>query len=502
LQELTFEALDTVLELINQNSLYRGKEWESRIASFRNLKTRFEASENKDNFCWENLKDAQGAATLRNTSMGTLLVELSAGEELDKAVRSFERMVAPSNYQRPTALVTKSMVEAAKKKILELGYEESLARRHAVMEDLNIQNLLFVDRSSDILSSDVFSELAKSAPVNPKSFSKLEEISIEDFIEKVLPKTKSLKVFTENEHISNFVSLIAPDNKNAKSLFKWANGFSWSYTGGITDSIKQRVKSAGGNVDGIIRVSLSWYNYDDLDLHVFEPQGNHIYYGSKHNHATTGVLDVDMNAGGGHTRNAVENITWSKMSSMQSGVYKVQVKNYNRRESFDTGFEVEIEHNGVVYRASSKNSPSDSSTVDVFTFRYNNKSDTFEILTSLSKDEGKVVSKDVWNVKTNVFTKVKSVMLSPNHWEKNSGNKHYFFILDSCVSPENPRGFFNEFLNDELSKDKKVFEALGNKLTVPNSDKQVSGLGFSETQRNSLVVEVDGTFKRQLKIKF
>lgn len=49
------------------------------------------------------------------------------------------------------------------------------------------------------------------------------------------------------------------------------NNFSWAYTGGITDSIKERVKQAGGNVDGELRISLSWFNFDDLDLHVIEP---------------------------------------------------------------------------------------------------------------------------------------------------------------------------------------------------------------------------------------
>lgn len=62
-----------------------------------------------------------------------------------------------------------------------------------------------------------------------------------------------------------------------------------------------------------MRISLHWYNYDDLDLHMISPY-EHVCYNNKCN-----LLDVDMNACGGSalserefpkkfSRDAVENI--------------------------------------------------------------------------------------------------------------------------------------------------------------------------------------------------
>ena len=94
-------------------------------------------------------------------------------------------------------------------------------------------------------------------------------------------------------------------------------------------------------------------------------------------------------------------------------------------------------------------------------------------------------------------------MFSPNHWDlQGVGNRHYFFILEGCLNPGTPRGFYNEFLKQDLLEQKKVFEALGDKMKVEPSDIQLSGLGFSSTQRNSIVAKVEGNITRTLKINF
>lgn len=515
LDEISKEAIDTVLELIAQNSLYKGAEWKKQLTEFKNYQKEYGklTDEQKELWIWEKSISAGAViGKIRNHSIGTLLVNISEGMDLDLAVRKYEQIVAPVNYKRPKAIFTKKMLEDAKKTITELGYIDSLQRRFATLDDITVNNILFSnkDAAKRITGAmDLFDEMEQDVAIDPKRFSKVEEISAEDFIKNVLPVAKELEVYLENKHIQNMVSLIAPEVADAKTMFKWNNGMSWAYTGNITDSdIKENVKAAGGSVTGVVRFSIQWNDGNgkdnsDLDAHCLEPQGgDHIYFSHKISRYTGGELDIDITdpiyqckSNGGV---AVENITYPSKERMKPGTYKFYVNQYSFRNS--QGFKAEVEVNGEIH-SYEYNTPV-RGNVDVAEVILD-QSGNFKVVDKLPGNCA-TISKDVWGIKTLQFTPVSVVCYSPNYWDeqKGIGHQHLFFMLKDCINPEEPNGYYNEFLKPELEQHRRVFETLGAKAHVKDVDDQLSGVGFSLTKRNDLIIKVKGATERVVKVKF
>lgn len=515
LDEITMDSIDTILELINSNTLYKGEEWKGVLGEFKKYKKEYDkliSDVERDNYAWEqSVKAGIAIGRIRNHSIGTLLVNVSEEMDLDTAVKKYEQIVAPANYKRPKAIYTKKMLEDAKKTITELGYLDSLQRRFANLDDITVNNILFSNRDAAkriVGADDIFGDMEKDVAVNPRKFSKVDEISATDFIDKVIPTAKEVEVFVENKHDKNFVSMIAPYNKDAKTMFKWDNGLSWAYTGNITDSnMKQNVKAAGGNVDGVLRFSIQWNesgkDNSDLDAHCIEPTGNEIYFGNCRKPEISklgGQLDIDITQPIRQMpgKASVENITWLDKSRMKSGVYKFFVNQYEARGS--KGFKAEVEFDGEIYSFEYNHPVRGNVQVAEVTMDNNGN---FTIKEKLSGNST-ISSRNIWGVNTNQFVPVSVISYSPNYFDEQDGigHRHLFFFLKDCVNTEEPNGYYNEFLKNELAEHKRVFEALGVKCHVEDTEDQLSGIGFSMTKRAELIVKVKGATERIMKVKF
>lgn len=496
LKELDRDAIDTVIDLINSGSLYRGEEHMSALQGFRSLQRQYDALSNayaQNNFLWANARSQY--ARFRNTVIGTLVQDLSEGKEIEHAVKAFEIKVAPTNYKRPNALITQRMVQDAMKTIEELGLQPALERRYAKMSDITVNNVLWADASArERMMKNPLENLLMEAVVKPTVRGSIAEIvNIEDFMEYVLPTATSIDMMVKGSHLPNFVSLTAPiwiGARDSQRLFKWKNDFAWSYDGNITDSIKERVKKAGGNVtNAAMRVSLAWFNLDDLDIHVMQPDGSRIWYRDKR-----GMLDVDMNAFGPMSRQPVENVSWLS-SQLMDGVYRIIVNQFNQRETSDYGFQIEIENAGQLSTLSYGQTVKTDVEVCLITV----KQGRIEKIQPAKGIIGGGFSQDKWGIKTETTVRVEALMHSPNYWDDNAvGNKHYIFALEGCQNPDSTRGIYNEFLRGDLEKHRKVFEILGDKTKCPPSAEQISGLGFSSTRGDTVSVKV---IDRDSKIK-
>lgn len=478
LSEIREDDLTTVIDLIDSNGLYRGEEHKPAVVGFKKLLKDYKESANPNLFLWGNLENRN--ARFRNTVIGTLLTDLAEGKDIDQAVRSFEQKVAPTNYKRTTSIITQKMVEQAVETLNGLGLGGAIYRRYARLSDVSVSDVLFVDNSAKAKMKDgvaalLESNIKRSIP----DMKNATPIAADAFVSDILPGAKTVELFLENRHAGNFVSLTGSDGP--ERLFKWNNNFAWSYDGDVTDSVKQRVKAAGGNINALLRVSLSWFNFDDLDLHAITPRRDHIYFVNK-----AGVLDVDMNAGGGQTRNPVENLAFQ---NLHDGVYEIWVNQFRRRETIDFGFAVEVEIAGVVSQYSYAKAMRDQENVPCFKLVLKGGVLT-EIQTSLTKGNS---SQEKWGVQTETLVPVATILNSPNHWgDQKVGAKHLIFALEGCKNPDPARGVYNEFLRSDLDKHRKVFEVLGAKTKCQPSDDQISGVGFTAARGDTVSVVVDG----------
>ena len=495
LEELTDEAMQTVLDLIRENSLYRGQEHLNNVKTFSLMASYYKSLSNdkaKNLFIWENINNP--AARVRNTAIGTLLQDLSAGVDMETSVKSYETKVAPENYKRTTALITPAMVKAASKTIADLGLEPQLQRRLANISDVSVNNVLWVNRNSKAHMQSGLEQMLlgqTKAPATKKKATAVNEISITDFIQTVVPQAKEMELQFTGNHLGNLMTLTTRSSERSVDdvpLFKWGNDFAWSYHGNIADSsIKEKVKAAGGNVSAALRFSLAWSNCDDLDLYVTTPSGTTLYYGNRGRKFDGGQLDVDANCCGGRRIQGkemapVENIYFDHILD---GTYKVEVRNNKRMESIDVGYTVEVEVGGQVSQYSVQSNLSKQILTVTF------KNGVVTNMKVMPEVVGSALQAEAWGIKSEQFVPVTTIMRSPNFWDGNSiGNEHFFFILEGCKTDEPVRGIFNEFLRNDLTQHRKVFEVLGDKTKCQPTDEQLSGVGFSTTKPQSVVVRV------------
>lgn len=499
LNEFTVETIELVIDLIEQQSILNGESQLEKLRAFSELSKKYSQipEEQRNVWLWKQIQTFQ-YCHIRGEVIGTLLTDIQSGVDIAEACRAWNKKVDPANYMKAQAPITKTQIKNAQEFTEQNGYTESFTRRCATMADIEASEILHI-HNGEVKPVSIFDAVKTTeTSINPDRFKGLKEISIEAFMQEILPNCTSLEAYFNNKHKNNLVTLITANDKDSKPIFKWKNNFSWTYTGNLAGKslIAKAVKNAGGFVDAPFRFSIMW-NEDgrsivDLDAHVVEPDGTEISYCAKRSRKTLGQLDVDMI----RPRSVgVENIYWEDMSKLIDGRYRFFVHNFDSGNT--TGVKAEIAIDGNVY-----------------TYQVNENFRGEKDIAYITIKNGHMVSVEhrvpvvdsvgdkVYNITTGQFHQVNLVCLSPNYWGDNVGNKHYFFFLEGCKSPEKLRGFHNEFLNSDLTPHRKVLDVLAHTMQVESTDGQLSGLGFNSTIPDELIVRYQGKQKGIIKIKF
>lgn len=505
MKTISLDTLNLVKDLINQDSLLDGATHLYKIQQIIPLKEEYDnlAANQRENWCW--VKSFKlPYAKFRNELIGVLCSELSEGEELNKACQSWNKRVDPKNYMKVTAPITQKQIKEAKTFVEENGYAESFNRRFATIDDIKVSEILHSNIGEGKIKSVSIFDGVKSTSTRHKrnEFDGVEEVNIDKFMKDILPSCSSIEAFLTNSHEGNLVSLTTSNELDSKNIFKWNNNYSWTFNGNLAgkSQIKEAVKSSGGNINGVLRFSIIW-NEDgndilDFDAHAIEPNNSEICYatfkGETNKTSMSGYLDVDMI---NPSTLGVENIVWTDKSKMKDGIYKFFIRNFNGGSN--KGFKAEIEFNGETFTYEcNKNVRGDMNVAEVSLLNG-------QFIIKHLIPESTVSSKEIYGLETNQFYKVDLMCLSPNHWgENNVGNKHYLFMLNGCKSPLSIRSFHNENLLPELAEHRKVLEVLGATNMIEPTAKQLSGLGFNATVRDEVILKLQGTHKRVIKLKF
>lgn len=516
MREIPTDTFELVHDLIVQGSLLDGLAHQDKVDSIIPLSKEFNSLDNdkKDNWLWVKSLTYK-YVRFKNELIGVLCSDLAQGVEINKAWEDWNKRVDPANYMKTTAPITKKQIEEARKFVEENGFTESFDRRCATIEDINVEDILHANAGDGKLKPvSIFDKVKPSTCTRHKKseFKNVEEMPIDKFMKDVLPTCTGIEALFTSDHKGNLVTLTTANDKMSKEIFKWHNNFSWTYNGNLAgkSQIKQAVKAAGGFVDAFFRFSIMW-NEDwqenciltDLDAHCIEPGGDHIYYASnfvKNRNGLTkcgGQLDIDMI---NPRQTGIENIYYTDRNKLRDGAYKFYVHHFGGQA---TSFKAEIVFGDQIYTYHFNERTQHDKKYELATVYI--KNGEIEKITQskwLVSEDG--VNENIWGLDTNEFQEVNLICLSPNQWEegKETGNKHYFFMMNKCKCPNKLRSFHMENLKPELAKHRKVLEVLANQSLIDSTDGQLSGLGFDATVRDNIILKLKGSHNRVVKVNF
>jgi len=403
-------------------------------------------------------------------------------------------MVSPENYRRAKNLTVNMIQIKELQKFLEKKFGDPkilIERRHASVSE--IPPYAYVYKFGNIGNGD---DLLFDLDVKTMDVSKVRalEMNVEEFIEFLRRKRPSkLEIYVDETVENNVCYLIGPKNEDVP-LFKHGDGYCLVYRGGFADArIVERLEKYGGKIEGYLRISLIWWNYDDLGIHVLEPGGGHIYYGDRKGYSG-GELDIDMNANDSvMSREPVENIIWEDEVGID-GWYVVYVHNYRKREKIDVGFKVEfVSEDGHYFLYEYKDDIGHKERIDICKFRVENGRvvEVKHILEPSMVSDG-LLKKGKWY-------NVSLIWQFPFNGE---GFTHLLFSVDGLEPKDGEKvpGFLVEYFPSEFRRFRKVLEAISRKYLVDVSKDGVISIGFTKGREQCALFRVDG--RRVVRVRF
>ncbi len=133
--------------------------------------------------------------------------------------------------------------------------------------------------------------------------------------EEEMPDDRSTWIAENEDNLNAHANLVAQEEVGT--------GISVRVSQDEDRELMERLAREGGK-SGVVQISLAWDDYNDLDMHVFCPSGERIYFNNRKSNCG-GELDVDMNVRP-KSKKPIENVVWT--DEAPDGEYKIGVHFY------------------------------------------------------------------------------------------------------------------------------------------------------------------------------
>lgn len=225
LDEFKLSTLNTAIQIAKSEALYRGETILGMAKWLQELKRESDrvAKCRKNNVIWKAIATAPaGFCHPRSSVLGSLLEDIDAGYPFDTVKAKFDAKMNPAKYQRPQAAPTVGNINQAEKIFEKLNLKDSLKRRFAVMDDIQV----FVWKTKPSYAAKavkpkkgIFSNLVPETNHSDYTMPAI-TITMEKFKRTVLPEAKKIKVFVRNT-LSSFTALVTAKYPDAEPILKW-----------------------------------------------------------------------------------------------------------------------------------------------------------------------------------------------------------------------------------------------------------------------------------------
>lgn len=245
LVEYTIEHVDTALQILNADALYRGEtirgpaEWLHGVLS---AQKKTKNARLRHNLLWLAVATAPvGWARPRGTKIGTLLDDIVEGLPLADIRARFAAKLDPTKASRPQTPPSAGNIQQAEKIIENLGATSALKRKFATLNDIRPMwspRPVHAGGTGGVFGHLTPRDRKKAEDQNLQLPSK--KMTMEKFVKTVLPTAKNIEVRMQDK--MPFIALVTAADPKAKPILQWddpknRNPVSWYvYPDGSTPS--------------------------------------------------------------------------------------------------------------------------------------------------------------------------------------------------------------------------------------------------------------------------